>query len=311
MKFTIGIPAYKGRFLAECMQSVLDQTIDDFEVIVVNDRSPDNVKSIVECFNSPKIKYYENDSNIGSENPILNWNKCLDLAKGDYFVLLGDDDKLAADFLEAFSLIIERFPQCLVFHARSKIINERSEIIDVTETRPELESVYDSIWQRINGYRRFFISDYVFNTEKLKQEGGFYPLPLAWGSDDITSYIATCAAGIAHTNNPVFMYRQNRLSISSTGSVEKKLLALNAQYKWLDLFLERKPDDEIDNILRNKIIVNLPRIRFKHRYFVLSSLGKNIPSLLWEALKLQSEIKINLKELMFACMLKIKSRAAK
>ncbi|MEJ0106414.1 MAG: glycosyltransferase [Bacteroidota bacterium] len=39
MKFSIGIPAYKGRFLKECISSVINQTFRDFELIIINDCS--------------------------------------------------------------------------------------------------------------------------------------------------------------------------------------------------------------------------------------------------------------------------------
>ncbi|MFP3467945.1 glycosyltransferase family 2 protein, partial [Leifsonia sp. SIMBA_070] len=82
MKYSIGIPAFKGRYLSECINSILSQTFTDFELIVVNDCSPDGIFEIVNGFNDPRISYYENEVNTGAENVIDNWNKCLNFAKG-------------------------------------------------------------------------------------------------------------------------------------------------------------------------------------------------------------------------------------
>ena len=48
VKFSIAIPAYKGVFFNECLNSLLQQTYSDFEIIIVDDASPDNLFQIVE-----------------------------------------------------------------------------------------------------------------------------------------------------------------------------------------------------------------------------------------------------------------------
>lgn len=48
MKFTIAIPAYKRTFLKECIDSILAQTYKDFELIIINDASPEDLDSVVE-----------------------------------------------------------------------------------------------------------------------------------------------------------------------------------------------------------------------------------------------------------------------
>ena len=58
MKFSVTIPIYKATFLRECIESVLSQTYKDFEVIIVNDASPEDLTSIVKSFDDSRIKYY-------------------------------------------------------------------------------------------------------------------------------------------------------------------------------------------------------------------------------------------------------------
>ncbi|WP_446498360.1 glycosyltransferase [Escherichia coli] len=64
--------------------------------------------------------------NCGAENVIDNWNKCLSYANGEYFILMGDDDKLDQDYLSEFNDIISSHPDMNVYHCRSLIINEKS-----------------------------------------------------------------------------------------------------------------------------------------------------------------------------------------
>ncbi len=233
VKYSIAIPAYKAKFLKESIESIMVQTFNDFELIIVNDASPENLDDIVYHFNDKIIQYFKNEKNFGAINVVDNWNKCLSYAKGEYFVLMGDDDLMSPTYLEEFNNLIKRCPNLDVYHCRSRIVNEKSEIITLTESRPEKESSFESIWHRISGLRTQFISDHIYRTEILKSKNGFYKLPLAWGSDDITAYIAAFPKGIAHTNKPVFNYRKSALSISSSGNYIAKMKAIDLETIWI------------------------------------------------------------------------------
>ena len=95
---SVCIPTYRGAsVLADTINSVLSQTYPHFELVIVNDNSPDNTDDIVASYNDPRIRYARNETNLG---PQENWNKCLELAQGKYFKLLPDDGLLEADRLE-------------------------------------------------------------------------------------------------------------------------------------------------------------------------------------------------------------------
>lgn len=238
MRYSIGIPAFKGRFLEECINSIVSQTFTDFELIIVNDCSPDEIKNIVEKFNDPRIRYYENETNTGAENVIDNWNKCLNLANGDFFVLMGDDDKLETDYLFEFDKLINKYPELDVFHCRIKIINEKSEEIELSNCCPEFESTDDYIRNCIEGRSEQFISDIVFRKSTLLTNGGFFKLPLAWSSDYVSAFIACGNKGIAYTSNPVFLYRKNQFNITSTSSLELKRAGIIGMENWITKYLE-------------------------------------------------------------------------
>ena len=93
------LPAFKSEFLEQAINSILNQTYENFELIIVNDCSPDNVEEIVYSFKDKRIKYYENEKNIGGTNLIDNWNLCTRFANGEYLILASDDDIYSPDFL--------------------------------------------------------------------------------------------------------------------------------------------------------------------------------------------------------------------
>lgn len=89
---SVVLPAYKAIYLESSIRSILQQSFTDFELIIVNDASPEDLKSIVSSFNDTRIRYYENEINIGGKNLVKNWNKCLEYATGEFVVLASDDD---------------------------------------------------------------------------------------------------------------------------------------------------------------------------------------------------------------------------
>ena len=92
---SVVIPAYKSAYLFDAISSVLSQTYKNLELIIVNDASPEDITSIVESFNDPRIRYYINERNIGALDLVKNWNLCLSYAQGDFFCLLCDDDMMS------------------------------------------------------------------------------------------------------------------------------------------------------------------------------------------------------------------------
>lgn len=126
MKFSILIPAYKKAYLQECIDSILRQTYECFELIIVDDASPEDLYSIVSLYSDPRIKYYRNEKNCGAANVVDNWNICLGYATGDYAICMGDDDKFLPNCLEEYVRLIAKYPGIGLLHGWTEIIDENS-----------------------------------------------------------------------------------------------------------------------------------------------------------------------------------------
>jgi glycosyltransferase involved in cell wall biosynthesis len=247
--FSIAVPAFKKTFLQECIQSVLDQTCEDYELIIVNDNSPEDLDEIVHRFTDPRIIYRKNETGCGAYNVTNNWNKCLDLATGKYFMCIGDDDKLLPDCLEKYQSLIADFPDRHIFHAGTQLINEHSEIIGLQEARPLTESVYSMIWHRWCHSRKAFIGDYLFRTDVLRAMGGFIWMPYAWGSDEQTIFAVAENGGIVNMQGFGFQFRISTLSISGGNRLYKeKAEAWRSGKAWYRVFLRKEPADPTDKV---------------------------------------------------------------
>ena len=87
---SICVPNYNyGRYIGETIKSILDQTYTNFELIISDNTSTDNSMDVINSFNDPRMRVYQNDTNIGG---VLNANKCVGYAKGDYIAIFHSDD---------------------------------------------------------------------------------------------------------------------------------------------------------------------------------------------------------------------------
>lgn len=256
MKFSITIPAYKQKYLYEAIKSCLAQTYNDFEVIIVDDASPENLKPVVDQFHDNRIRYYRNEKNCGALNVVDNWNICLSYVTGDYVICMGDDDRLLPNCLEEYSLLINKIPGLGVYHGWTEIINEANDVIGFQDPRPLRESVSLMMLGRFVYERLQFIGDWLFDVKMLRENGGFYKMPFAWGSDDLSAYIAAQKNGVANTQTPVFQYRVSSLTITNGGHIKEKIEALNSMEKVFYKILDNEKKISETEVLLNKVCRN-------------------------------------------------------
>lgn len=97
-KVTVVIPSYNhAKFIGEAIQSVLDQTFQDFELLIRDDGSKDNSIEVIKQFTDSRIKFTANSHNMGA---CYTMNKMIEEANGEYIALLNSDDVCMLDKLE-------------------------------------------------------------------------------------------------------------------------------------------------------------------------------------------------------------------
>ena len=114
-KISVIVPVYKvEKYLPECIESVLAQTFTDFELILVDDGSPDNSGAICDAYaaRDSRIRvFHKPNGGVSSAR-----NLGLDHARGEWIALLDGDDFWLPNHLDNFSRAIDQFPQAKVFY---------------------------------------------------------------------------------------------------------------------------------------------------------------------------------------------------
>jgi len=95
---SICIPTYNvEKTLAGTLTSIIDQTYKNLEIIISENASTDNTLTLLNKFNDPRIRIYKNNKTISAEK---NWNKCIELAKGDFTAIFHADDLYSPEMVE-------------------------------------------------------------------------------------------------------------------------------------------------------------------------------------------------------------------
>ena len=142
---TFVVPCYNlAHLLPECLNSILVQTYRDFEVLVMDNCSPDNTPEVVQSFQDPRLQHVRNQTNIGH---VRNFNKGIAMARGKYVWLVSADDFLTSPHaLGRYVEVMERNPQA------GYIFSCATTAQDASHTREVPAWAYagkkDRIWKR-------------------------------------------------------------------------------------------------------------------------------------------------------------------
>jgi len=121
------IPAYNHeKFVQECIQSVLNQTFQDFEIIITDDASTDRTVGIIQQFDDPRIKLFRHLENKGAS---IASNNCIIHSSGKYIAMLSSDDIWHPEKLEIQVEYLEKHPEIGAVFGKVEWVNETGQPI--------------------------------------------------------------------------------------------------------------------------------------------------------------------------------------
>lgn len=124
---SICIPTYNvEKTIAETLTSIIDQTYKNLEIIISENASTDNTLTLLNKFNDPRIRIYQNNMTVSAEN---NWSKCIELAKGEFTAIFHADDLYNPDMVEKQVKAFLDNPSIGAVFTTATYINEHGEKI--------------------------------------------------------------------------------------------------------------------------------------------------------------------------------------
>lgn len=168
-KFSIILPNYNhARFLQQRIESILDQTNRDWELIILDDNSTDRSLDVINRYrNHPQVSHVIiNNENSGST--FIQWQRGISLAKGEYIWIAESDDMASEKFLETFTEILDQDKNIEIAFCSSDIIDERGDLIN---RDIDIKTKNDFREYSIFNSRTFINKHMLFNNQMYNASG--------------------------------------------------------------------------------------------------------------------------------------------
>lgn len=129
-RVSIGLPVYNGEnYLAEALDTLLAQTFTDFELIISDNGSQDGTEEICRCYadRDRRVRYFREESNRGCA---WNYNRVLELARGEYFTWAAHDDIWDRTFLARTVEVLDEQPSVLRCFCRYSLVDATGRLLE-------------------------------------------------------------------------------------------------------------------------------------------------------------------------------------
>ncbi len=171
---TIAIPTYNraGTYLKHTLQSAIDQSYKNLEIIVSDNCSTDHTERLVKEFDDPRIQYVKHNQNIGH---FKNFKFCIEQAKGDYFLLLQDDDLIDEDFVDAcLKTVNYSLVDIGVIRTGTRYIDPDGHCLGEWPNNVSGLSTEEFLLAYLSFKTGIYLCSTLWNTKRLKEMGGMH-----------------------------------------------------------------------------------------------------------------------------------------
>jgi len=264
--FSVIIPNYNhARFLKKRIDSVLQQTFTDFEVIILDDHSTDESIEIIESYQDQRIthKIYNAEN---SKSPFSQWKKGLLLAQYDFIWIAESDDFCSPEFLDTAYKILIQDKEISLYYCDSNLIdeNEKPFFNTIQKYTQELD---DSLWNndhKITGktYIKKYLSkkNFILNASSVifKKEAGLKAIEhiqdfKTSGDWLFYAHILLDGAVYFHAEKQNY-FRHLSQSTRNYNTLEKRERRILEKIKVTEFFLEKNDYQDFE---KQQIITNL------------------------------------------------------
>lgn len=255
-KISVIIPVYGVEdFLCECVDSVLNQTYPNLEIILVDDGSPDNSGQICDAYagKDSRIKVIHKRNGGLSDAR----NAGLDISTGQYISFVDSDDKVHPQFIE---LLYSKIGKCDMIFCDFKSFENYPDLSNDRFKPAEKEKLTnftkDELMLQIMSFRYPLVVVAWNKLYKRELWGSLrYPVGKIHEDEFIIHSLINRSENIAFIDKPVYYYRMRKQSIMSSASATRSLLdKLEALYLRKTFFDETLVEPEATMALNNEIL---------------------------------------------------------
>jgi glycosyltransferase involved in cell wall biosynthesis len=175
-KYSVILPVRNGgNYVKECLFSILGQTLNDFNCIVLDNCSDDGTAEWIESLHDRRIVLYRSDSPLTIEQ---NWSRIKDVPKNEFITLIGHDDFLSPFYLEEMDALISRHPSAGLYQTHYKYIDGEGRLIRPCLPMDEVQYAHEFLACQMARTIDSMGTGYMMRSADYDQAGGiptYYP----------------------------------------------------------------------------------------------------------------------------------------
>ena len=212
------IPCYRlAHLLPQCINSILSQTYRDFEILIMDDCSPDDTPAVARSFTDPRVQHIRNDPNLGH---LHNYNKGIRLARGKYIWLISADDYLRKPYvLERYVRLMDQHPN--VGYVFCPCVGDRDGVETQVWGRYPQARNRDRVIPGHELLRKLVRSDFVMASSGMVRRDCYetvsvFPLDMPWCGDWYLWCLFALSKDVGYLAEPMVGYREQHSDSMTT-----------------------------------------------------------------------------------------------
>lgn len=258
---TVLMPCYNAMpFLTEALESIINQSYTNLEILCINDGSTDTTGEVLEKYakNDDRIKVIHNEQNI---KLIQTLNKGIDLAKGDYIARMDADDISMPNRIEVELKFMQEHPEIDILSTGSYNINEEGKIISkkIPRAHGSLACLYASFFYVPIGHPELLIKTSVLKNNKFL----FEPHVLHTEDYELWARLLRKGYNLCNIDDVLLCFRINSQSVSRKYTKIQDENFVECAKRHYSEYLKFEYSSEIVSVLTNRLSNETRFVDFK------------------------------------------------
>jgi glycosyltransferase involved in cell wall biosynthesis len=174
-KYSIILPVRNGGvYVRECINAILAQTLDDFNLIILDNCSTDGTTEWIESLNDGRIVCHRSSASLSIEE---NWGRIKDIPKNEYMTMIGHDDILERDYLAVMDALIRKHPDASLYQTHFRYIDPKGSTIRLCKPMDEQQTASELTAFILSGMTDIMGTGFLMRSADYDRLGGLPPYP--------------------------------------------------------------------------------------------------------------------------------------
>jgi glycosyltransferase involved in cell wall biosynthesis len=243
-RFSIILPVRNGgEYVKLCVLSILSQTLNNFNLIVLDNYSTDGTVAWLKSLNDDRIVIYLSEKSLSIEE---SWSRVLAIPKNEFITLIGHDDVLEPFYLEEMDRLIAKHPSASLYQSHYNYIDKDGKTTRTCLPMDEIQTSFEFLACQMNNTIDSTGTGYMMRSKDYDEAGG---IPVNYPNLIFADYELWIKLGMksykAVSQRQCFQYREH-LSVSR---ITNGLLYFNAFEKYIDFISRLKKDKNFKVII--------------------------------------------------------------